>query len=267
MSTSRMSSGTPSDRPCPRVDLLLCDADGTLLASQEPAYAASFVVIARFLAHLGIEQSYEPQELRHLAAGRNFRALARLLARLHDRRLDEDDLDEWVAVERDVVTAHLRGVLEPDPAVAEPFARVAQEVPVAVVTPNAVERVRACLEVTRLDRIVPSERLVSGETAVRRRGDRPDPHVHRLACDRLGVDPSVTVAVEATAHGVRSAVRAGCWTIGLLQATDAPDRPLREAALVAAGASAVFESWDEVARFLHDQRLRHDPTPPLSEPA
>src|SRR5690606_2943017 len=121
------------------------------------------------------------------------------------RRIDEDDLDEWVAVERDVVTAQLRTVLTPDPAATGPLARLAEQVDLAIVSSSAAERVRACLQVTGLSTFFGPDRIFSSETSLPRPTGTQDPAVHAFACAELGVDPRNTIAVEDSVNGVRSA--------------------------------------------------------------
>jgi len=250
--------------PLDGIEAVLCDADGTLFPSADPAYAASALVINRFLAQLGIERPYEPVELQRLTNGRNFRSIARLLATLHDRHLDEDDLQEWVGVERDVVTAHLRTVLAPDPEVSQPICALAKDLPLAVVTSSALDRLRACLEMTGLAPVFTPDRMFSAEDSLATPTSKPDPAVHLLACERMGVDPSAALAVEDSVNGVRAAVAAGCRTVGTVQFVAVEERPSREAALRATGAEAIVESWSEVVRL-----LAHSPagrtTPPLSD--
>lgn len=246
---------------------MLCDADGTLFPSEEPAFEASLVVLNRFLAQLGIERPYEPDELRPLAIGRTFRSIARLLAGLHDRRLDDDDLSEWVAVERDVVTAHLNTVLGPDPDVSRPLTKLARHVPLAIVTSSAATRLRSCLEATDLLAAFDPSRVFTAESSAPRPVATPLPAVHAIACDRLRVDPAQTVAVEDSVNGVRAAVSAGCWTVGLLQFVPADERSARAAALRASGAMTVVEDWRELARLLSDQPSGDRATRSLSEPA
>ena len=127
---------------------LLCDADGTLFPSEEPAYAASAGVTNRFLGHLGGQREYSPAELQGMTNGKNFRGAAQELAAGYGRELTRADLDGWVAEEKDAVTAHLRTVLGPDPEVQEPLTRLADRYTLAVVTSSASSRLDACLEVT-----------------------------------------------------------------------------------------------------------------------
>ena len=63
-----------------RVRYLLCDADGNLFPSEEPAFDASAEVTNAFLASVGIERRYTPDELRAVATGMNFRSTGLKLA-------------------------------------------------------------------------------------------------------------------------------------------------------------------------------------------
>jgi HAD superfamily hydrolase (TIGR01509 family) len=234
----------------PPVAALLCDADGTLFPSEEPAYEASAGVTNRFLAELGAERTYEPAELQKLTNGKNFRASAATLAAMHARELDDGDVERWVAEEKDVVTAHLRTVLRPDPSVAGPLAQLAERVTLAVVTSSASSRLEACLEVTGLEELFDADRLFSAESSMARPVSKPDPAVYTFACERLGIEPGTAVAVEDSVNGALSAVSAGCWTLGTVQFVPQDQRRDRAEALREAGVVAVVDTWAEIARLL-----------------
>jgi len=54
---------------------------------------------------------------------------------------------------------------------------------------------------------------------------KPHPTVYEHAADQLGVDPTATVAVEDSVHGIESASRAGMYVIGFRHGeTDDTDR-------------------------------------------
>jgi beta-phosphoglucomutase-like phosphatase (HAD superfamily) len=232
------------------VSTLLCDADGTLFPSEEPAYAASVDVTNRFLAGLGAARSYTAGELQQMTNGKNFRAAAEQLATAHRRQLTDADLQHWVAEEKDVVTAHLRTVLRPDPAVREPLQRLSHRFALAAVTSSASSRLAACLEVTGLAPLFAPGRRFSAEDSLPQPTSKPDPAVYQLAGRTLEVGRTQAVAVEDSVNGARSAVAAGYPTIGILQFVPAPDRPARAEALHDAGVTAVADSWTDVERLL-----------------
>ena len=232
------------------VTTLLCDADGTLFPSEEPAYAASADVTNRFLAGLGAQRSFAPDELQRLTNGKNFRGSATELAAAQGHDLTRADLDHWVSEEKDVVTAHLRDVLRPDAGVRKPLERLAHRFTVAAVTSSACSRLSACLEVTGLDHLFPIERRFSAEDSLPEPTSKPDPAVYLHAGRTLGVGPVHAVAVEDSVNGARSAVAAGYPTIGILQFVPEVDRPARADALRAAGAAVVVESWADVEAVL-----------------
>src|SRR5919206_1899603 len=54
----------------------MCDADGNLFPSEEPAFTASAEVTNRFMASLGLCRRFDPEELRLTTTGKNFRTTA-----------------------------------------------------------------------------------------------------------------------------------------------------------------------------------------------
>ncbi|HEV3000690.1 MAG TPA: HAD family phosphatase [Solirubrobacteraceae bacterium] len=226
--------------------VLLCDADGCLFPSEEPAFVASAAVTNRLLAELGIDLRFEPDELRAFAVGKNFRATAIELAAGRGVAIDGGALEEWVAEERRAVVDHLAAVLRPDPAVREPLARLAGRFTLTVVSSSALSRLAACFAATGLDDLFPPEVRFSAEDSLPVPTSKPDPAIYALAGERLGVAGDEAVAIEDSATGVRSAVAAGFPAIGLVQFVPASEREERVAALRAAGADTVVGSWSEV---------------------
>ena len=229
---------------------LLCDADGTLFPSEEPAYAASADVTNRFLAGLGAQRAFGPDELQRMTNGKNFRAAAAQLAGGYGRELTRADLEHWVVEEKDVVTAHLRTVLRPDPAVRGPLERLSGRLALAAVTSSASSRLAACLEVTGLAPLFDPDRRFSAEDSLAEPTSKPDPAVYVHAGRALGVGPAEAVAVEDSVNGARSAVAAGYPTIGILQFVPEADRQARAEALREVGVAEVVESWADAEGLL-----------------
>jgi beta-phosphoglucomutase-like phosphatase (HAD superfamily) len=231
--------------------ILLCDADGNLFPSEEPAFVASTEVTNRFLASLGVAERWEPDALRLRATGRNFRATALDLAAEHGVTVGEEALDGWVAEERRAVTAHLGAVLRPDPEVAGPVGRLGERFALAVVSSSALARLDACFEATGLAALFPADVRYSAEDSLPVPTSKPDPAIYALAGERLGVAGDAGLAVEDAVPGVLSAVAAGFPSVGNLQfVTDPAEREARRAALLDAGAELVVESWAELGRHL-----------------
>ncbi|HWH15944.1 MAG TPA: HAD-IA family hydrolase [Miltoncostaeaceae bacterium] len=232
----------------PRV--LLCDADGCLFPSEEPAFVASAVVTNRLLAHLGVERRFDADALRAYALGRNFRATATHLAREAGVVLDEGDLERRVAEERVEVTAHLGRVLRPDASVTGPLTALAALLPLALVSSSALARLDACLRATELATLFPGTVRFSAEDSLPVPASKPDPAVYRHAVARLGAAAADALAVEDSVTGARSAVGAGIPTVGLVQFVPPAERDARAAALREAGAVDVLPSWEALARRL-----------------
>jgi beta-phosphoglucomutase-like phosphatase (HAD superfamily) len=232
------------------VEVLLCDADGNLFASEEPAFVASAAVTNRLLAELGIEREFTPDELRRRAVGRNFRSTAQELAAEAGRRVDDDALESWVLEERRAVVEHLGSVLRPDPAVTEPLSELAKRFRLAVVSSSALVRLDACFRAAGLDELLPSAGRFSAEDSLPVPTSKPDPAIYAFAGEELGIEPGAGLAIEDAAVGAQSAVAAGFPTIGNLQFVAPAEREQRTAELREAGVAAVVSSWSDIAALL-----------------
>jgi HAD superfamily hydrolase (TIGR01509 family) len=227
-----------------RLEALLCDADGNLFASEEPAFVASADVTNRFLAAHGIPQRFTAEELRLATTGKNFRTTAVDLATAAG--VPVTDLDRWVAEEKQVVTEHLSRTLRPDAEVSTALAALGGHLGLAAVSSSALTRLAGCFTAAELDELIPADRRFSAEDSLPTPTSKPDPAVYLHACRELGIDPEQGLAVEDSVPGALSAVRAGCPTIGNLRFVPAAERAERELQLREAGVVAVVSSWTEL---------------------
>lgn len=234
-----------------RVRVVLCDADGNLFPSEEPAFVASAEVTNRFLAEHGVQRRYGAEELRLATTGLNFRSTLAALAAEHGLgTVAAPVVDAWVQTEKQEVTAHLRTVLQPDAAVLGPLTALADRYGVAAVSSSAEARITACFEVTGLARFFPPGRRFSAEDSLPVPTSKPDPAIYLHALAALGLEAAEAVAVEDSLAGATSAVAAGIPTLGNLQFVAPDERAERQAGLERAGVSAVVSSWSEAARLL-----------------
>ena len=232
------------------VRVLLCDADGCLFPSEEPAFVASTEVTNRVLGELGIERRFTPAELQAVAVGKNFRSTVSTLAAEHGAPItDAEALERWVVEERHAVVAHLAEVLAPDPAVLEPLTRLAERFGLAVVSSSAIARLEACFAATGLDTLFGPD-VFSAEDSLPVPTSKPDPAVYVFAGRALGVAGPEALAIEDSVTGTRSAVAAGFPTVGNVVFVPEAERKRRTADLTAAGACAVVASWAELEGLL-----------------
>jgi HAD superfamily hydrolase (TIGR01509 family) len=247
------TSAAPAAAPDPAVvAVLLCDADGNLFPSEEPAFVASAEVTNDCLAALGVDRRFDAEELRLAATGKNFRSTIVDLARdagVEDR-LAPDVVEHWVAEEQRAVTAYLGQVLEPDPAVLEPLTRLAERFALAAVSSSALGRLDACFTATELAELFPAERSFSAENSLPTPTSKPDPAIYLLAGERLEVAGARGLAIEDSIPGAQSAVAAGFVTVGNVAFVEPPERAERAAALRAAGAVEVIAAWSELEELL-----------------
>lgn len=253
--------------------VLLCDADGNLFPSEEPAYDASADVTNALLTELGADVAYSPAQLRLQHTGKNFRTTAVDLALLHGLDVDPALIDgrpvvaapgswrearrgptltaamleRWVEVEKQTVTRHLAKALRPDPSVRGVLGTVADRFTLALVSSSALGRLDACLAATSLSEFFPPEVRFSAEDSLNPPKSKPHPAVYRLAGERLGCQGQEALAIEDSVSGAQSSIAAGFPTVGNLQFVPEEERRDRAAALQAVGVLAVMHSWTEIA--------------------
>jgi HAD superfamily hydrolase (TIGR01509 family) len=228
-----------------RVRYLLCDADGNLFPSEEPAFDASVEVTNAFLAAIGSDRRFTADELRLAATGMNFRTTARRLAT--EAGVADADVEPWVLEEKRAVSAHLAQTLRPHPETSAALGTLAARLPLAAVSSSALGRLAGCFTATGLDELIPAERRFSAEDSLPTPTSKPDPAVYLHACAQLGIAPEEGLAVEDAVAGVQSAVAAGCPVVGNLLFVQPAEREQRAADLLAAGALTLVESWQELA--------------------
>lgn len=226
---------------------VLCDADGTLFPSEEPAFAASSLVTQDFANRFGLTGDFSPEHLRRTTTGKNFRTTATDL--LHAAHVDADpaELDQWVEREKQEVTAHLARTLTPQPDVLAALTTLSASRRLAAVSSSALTRLTACFTASGLDDLIDPRRLYSAEDSLPTPIGKPHPAVYRFALGQLGIPAGEAAAIEDSATGVASAVAAGISTIGFVQYVPRSERSQRVADLEQAGAAAVAESWDQIA--------------------
>jgi HAD superfamily hydrolase (TIGR01509 family) len=248
--------------------VVLCDADGNLFPSEEPAFAASATVTNDFLARLGSPRRWDAEELRRAALGRNFRTLATEMAAELGVDVPAQELEAWVEREKTVVTRHLASVLQPDEAVTSSLQRLGERLRLAVVSSSALDRLAACFTATGLDDAFAAVVRFSAQDSLAVPTSKPDPAVYLWALDKLGLGPTQAVAVEDAAAGVRSAVAAGIWTIGNLAFVPAQERAARAAELRACGAAEIADDWSGVEEIIAARmRLEDRPEDRMGESA
>ncbi|GAA1831966.1 HAD family hydrolase [Microlunatus capsulatus] len=254
--------------PLPDLDLtavrtLLCDADGTLFASEEPAFEASVGVTNAYLEQIGAPERYTAEQLRLAANGKSFRLTLTELARAHGVATGSTgfarDLEAWVAQENEVVTRHLAAVLAPDEDVSAPLRALDAEFGLALVSSSSLTRIDASLRSAALDGLFPVARRFSAQDSLPVPTSKPDPAVYRLALQQLGLAPGAALAVEDAVPGAQSAVAAGLYTVGMLCFVPPAERAERVVDLQRAGVHALVDTWAELAALL--RRSRPTPTP------
>jgi beta-phosphoglucomutase-like phosphatase (HAD superfamily) len=248
----------PPDLTASTIHTLLCDADGTLFASEEAAFDASVEVTNRCLEQLGIDRRFTAIELRLGSSGKNFRATITELAQSYGVAVEDHEfrraLDGWVAEENDAVITHLAEVLAPDLEVSSTLRRLSRRFELAVVSSSAMHRVSVCLERAGISDLFASDRRFSAQDSLPVPTSKPDPAIYQLAGEELSVTSTQAIAIEDAAAGAESAVRAGLTTVGMLCFVPLAERGQRIHDLEDVGVVDTVTSWPALERLLAPAR-------------
>ena len=116
--------------------------------------------------------------------------------------------------------------------------------PRCVASSSHLERIRFSLETTGLARFFGDDTFSSHQVA----NGKPAPDLFLFAAARMGIAPARCVVIEDSVPGIRGARAAGMSAIGFVGASHVT--PAHREALSQAGASAIAETWADVAALL-----------------
>jgi HAD superfamily hydrolase (TIGR01509 family) len=231
---------------------LLCDADGTLFPSEEPAFVASARVTQDFADRFGLTGDFSAETLRLTTTGKNFRTTAEDLLAAAGVQADPQELEHWVDREKAEVTEYLAQALLPQPDVLAALASLAERYELAAVSSSALSRLAACFTASGLDEHFPVRARFSAEDSLPVPTSKPHPAVYEFALRQLGLSAGQAVAIEDSVAGARSALSAGLATIGIVQFVPMDERKQRVEDLTEAGVLTVVYSWRELTEVLLD---------------
>jgi HAD superfamily hydrolase (TIGR01509 family) len=213
----------PTSRENPAVvdlQLVIFDCDGVLVDSE----VISNDVLARSLTALGL-----PTTLAEARRDYQGLLLAEVVAHAQaklGRELPKDWLGRY---ERERAEA-FRRQLQPVPGAAESIKLISDAgVAVCVASQGKLEKTRLSLQLTGLDRLLPTYARFSAECVAR---GKPHPDLFLHAASVMRAEPAGCVVVEDTPSGVAAALAAGMHAFGYIADSD-------EASMRAAGAQCL----------------------------
>lgn len=208
---------------------VLWDMDGTLIDSEPYWLQSESRLAADYGASWGSADG-------HQLIGMNLYESSKLLR----EKFAIADLTDQQVIDRltgDVVS-QLRMVLPWRPGALELLTDLkARGVKTALVTMSMgdmAELVADQIEFEAFDVIISGDRVTNG---------KPHPEPYLRACEALNVDPRMTIALEDSNTGARSAIAAGCFTIGIPNIVPITEP---EAHLVSSLAGLSFDSLTEL---------------------
>ena len=203
------------------LEAILFDLDGTLADTDSIHFAVWQDILLRY--DLEIDRAFYRQRI----SGRtNSKIIKDILPQL---TLE----DAWkLATEKEETYRRLANSLLPTPGL-DRLLKLTDEASIkrAVVTNAPEDNAVYMLEALRFTSIFPLVIMAKDAPP-----GKPDPAPYQMALDRLGVKSKRAIAFEDSAAGIRSAVGAGIYTVGITSSHLAED-------LLDAGASMVIEDF------------------------
>jgi HAD superfamily hydrolase (TIGR01509 family) len=198
--------------PIPTMAAVLWDMDGTLVDTEPYWIEAEYALVAEFGGAWSDKHA-------HALVGNALPVSAQYI---HD--VGGVDLEPAAIIERlmDSVIARVHVAMPWRPGARELLAEcVAAGVPCAMVTMSYLRLADALLAE------LPADTFTAVVTGDQVSAGKPDPEAYRTACERLGVDPGRSVAIEDSPTGVASAEAAGCVTVAVPHHVPIPPAPTR----------------------------------------
>ncbi|KAF2759081.1 phosphoglycolate phosphatase [Pseudovirgaria hyperparasitica] len=198
-----------------KIKQILLDCDNTLALSEHLAFEACADLTNELLQKYKIDATYTGKELLTEFVGQNFRGMMVGLQKKHNFDMDQAELERYVNMEVDRVTAKLLEKCEPCPGAPEMLEWAKQKgYPLAVVSTSAKPRVVASLKKCNIDKYFKDEHVWSAATSLNPPSSKPDPAVYNFAMKELGVKPEECITVEDSKSGATAAMRANIPFIG-----------------------------------------------------
>jgi beta-phosphoglucomutase-like phosphatase (HAD superfamily) len=173
------------------------------------------------------------------------------LQKKHNFSMSADEVDKYVGMELERVTAKLKEKCVECPGVTEQLEWAkAQGYPMSVVSTSAKPRVMASLVKSGLMRFFTEEHVYSAATSLNPPSSKPDPAIYLHACKELGVKPEETLTVEDSKSGATAAQRAGIPLIGYvglygLEEGKEKEDQMAKTLTEVTGASYIMRDWKE----------------------
>ena len=205
------------------LEAILFDLDGTLADTDSIHFAVWQDILLRF--DLEIDRAFYR---RRISGRTNSKIIKDILPQL---TLE----DAWqLATEKEETYRRLANCLLPTPGL-DRLIKLTDEASIkrAVVTNAPEDNAIYMLDILRLTQTFPVVIMAKDAPP-----GKPDPAPYQMALDRLGVKSNKAIAFEDSAAGIRSAVGAGIYTVGITSSHLAED-------LLDAGANMVIEDFND----------------------
>jgi len=240
----------------PKVKYILLDCDNTLCLSEHLAFEACADLTNEIMEKYNIDARYTTQGLLTDFVGQNFRGMVGGLQKKHNFTMTPEDVDKYVNMELERVTAKLSEKCTACPGAGEQLQWMKdQGYPMAVVSTSAKPRVVASLKKVGFSKFFPDDLVYSAASSLNPPSSKPDPKIYLYACEQLGVKPEECVTVEDSKSGATSAMRAGVPLIGYvgvykIEEGEEKEKQMAKTLTEVTKADSIMYDWSEFPQLL-----------------
>jgi HAD superfamily hydrolase (TIGR01509 family) len=187
----------------PKYQGILFDCDGTLVDSE---FLLSSL-LARKIRELGYPE-FDDHQCRTLFKGHNYDYIRPwLINNLKNFPVEKFELEFFPIATHEIPT-HLKEI----PGAKLLLASL-KTYPKCIVSSGHLHVINYSLEITDLKQYFDDHELFTCELV---KHPKPAPDLYKLACKKMGFDPSKSIAIEDSVVGVAAAIAAGITTVGII---------------------------------------------------
>lgn len=232
----------------PNITQLLFDCDNTLVLSEDLAFEACANLANEILSKHNVQDApqYTGPDLITDFVGQNFRGMMDSLQKKYSFTMTPDELDKYVELELECVTAILEEKAIPCVGANDALEALGGKYGMAVVSSSALSRVKAAIKKVGQDRYFDQAHVYSAASSLPKPTSKPDPAVYLFACEKLGKKPEECVAIEDSKSGATSANRAGIHVMGYVGCYETEEKRVEVREILrGCGAKVIMEEWSD----------------------
>lgn len=217
--------------------LVIFDCDGTLTDTETLNNQATLDVLLK----CGFP-NYDIDFCMRELVGKTMSVVKEMIENIEGRKLPDDFVNQYIHL----VSLRMKDGLLPVLGAVESSQYLDQHFLTCVASNGERANVMESLRAIGLFDLFSENRIF---TKIQVPRGKPYPDIFLYAAHKMGCLPEESIVIEDSVSGVQAGVAAGMHTIGITAVSH--DREAATRALKAAGASQVFENWEDIRNYIN----------------